>query len=103
MKCRHSPIPAFCALFSMIFLTVEAFVPVGQNQARLCKMYSTAETVAEGLVKTVTKPGQGMAVQLGDIATVKYSCYLPDDPEAAPFSKANQQKMVCDEEYILYV
>lgn len=87
----------------MIFLTVEAFVPVGQNQARLCKMYSTAETVAEGLVKTVTKPGQGMAVQLGDIATVKYSCYLPDDPEAAPFSKANQQKMVCDEEYILYV
>ena len=86
-------IPAFLALL----LQSHAFVPTLQNQARLEKsnLYSTAETVADGLVKTTTKPGRGMPVQLGDIATVKYSCYLPNDPKAAPFSKASQQKVVC--------
>ena len=71
-----------------------AFVPVVQNQARLQTTRVFSEAVADGLVKTVTKPGNGMPVQLGDIATVKYSCYLPNDPKAAPFSKANSQKVV---------
>jgi peptidylprolyl isomerase len=44
-------------------------------------------------MKTVSKPGQGNPVSLGDIATVKYSCYLPNDPKAPPFAKASQQKI----------
>jgi hypothetical protein len=78
-------------------LSAHAFVPAVKNQARFCsgKLFSTAEKVAEGLVKTVTKEGRGMPIQLGDIATVKYSCYLPNEPKMAPFSKARQQKVVC--------
>ena len=84
-----------CALCSLK-LTTQAFAPALQNQARLfkSKIHSTAETVSEGLLKTVTKPGKGMPVELGDIATVKYSCYLPTEPMTAPFSKANQQRVV---------
>jgi FKBP-type peptidyl-prolyl cis-trans isomerase len=41
-----------------------------------------------------------MKLQLGDIATVKYSCYLPDDDDdassssSAPFAQSTKQKMV---------
>ena len=62
------------------------------------QIYSSAaasETVvAEGLLKTVTQPGRGGPVKLGDIATVKYSCYLPDAPDQRPFSKSSSQKIV---------
>jgi hypothetical protein len=49
-----------------------------------------------GFIKTISKQGSNKAVQLGDIATVKYSCYLPDNEKAAPFAKAEKQKMVSD-------
>jgi FKBP-type peptidyl-prolyl cis-trans isomerase len=45
----------------------------------------------EGLVKTVSKPGNGNAAKLGDIATVKYTCYVPD---SKPFAKSSRQKLV---------
>lgn len=86
------------ALRAILFLVAgaQAFVPVVQSQARLSaksQLQSTAEAVADGLVKTVTQPGSGLPVQLGDIATVKYSCYLPGDSKAIPFSKSNNQKV----------
>lgn len=45
----------------------------------------------EGLIKTVTKQGNGTPLKLGDIASVKYSCYLPDE---APFARSELQKVV---------
>lgn len=66
---------------------------LNKSNSRLHSTATAAENVAEGLVKTVLQTGQGNQVNLGDIATVKYSCYLPDDPKALPFSKASQQKV----------
>jgi hypothetical protein len=54
----------------------------------------------EGLLKTVSVEGKGMPIQLGDIATVKYSCYLPEDAangsgaRSTPFAKSPSQKVV---------
>jgi FK506-binding protein 1 len=55
---------------------------------------SATKELPEGIVKTVSKPGSGKAVSLGDIATIKYSCYLPSDDKSSPFAKADKQKMV---------
>jgi len=53
---------------------------------------TTVEEITNGLYKTITKKGS-KNVQLGDIATVKYSCYLPNNPELVPFSKAEEQSI----------
>ena len=83
---------ALCLCF-MLAGTTHSFVVAPNKHARQhTRLHS--EAVADGLVKTVTQPGRGVPVQLGDIATVKYSCYLPAEPKMAPFSKANQQKIV---------
>ena len=48
----------------------------------------------EGIVKTITTPGnENRRVNLGDIATVKYSCYVPEQNQK-PFAKATKQKVV---------
>ena len=47
---------------------------------------------AAGWIKSITEPGTGKPVRLGDIATVKYACYHDGSDE--PFSIANQQKVV---------
>ncbi|CAB9516713.1 FK506-binding protein 1 [Seminavis robusta] len=84
------------SLLLLVVSTAHAFAPAARNHARSSALRSAAaaESVADGLVKTVTKAGQGLPVQLGDIATVKYSCYLPNEPKTPPFSKSNQQKIV---------
>jgi FKBP-type peptidyl-prolyl cis-trans isomerase len=57
------------------------------------KLFSSAAAgmLPEGLVKTISKPGSGVRANRGDIATVKYSCYVPD---GKPFAKATKQKLV---------
>ena len=71
-----------------------AFVPNKCTQ-RTAKLFSTkSTTLPEGILKTISKPGQGKPVSLGDIATVKYTCYLPEDETAKPFAKSDKQKMV---------
>ena len=52
---------------------------------------STGSTFPEGLIKTVSKPGYGPLVQLGDIATIKYACYVADQSKA--FARSAAQKM----------
>lgn len=52
---------------------------------------ATTTEMPEGLIKTVTKPGNGPPLKLGDVASVKYSCYLPDE---APFARSELQKVV---------
>jgi hypothetical protein len=57
---------------------------------------TATETLPEGLLKTVVQPGQGQRVNLGDIATIKYSCYIipEDDSTTVPFARALSQKVV---------
>jgi hypothetical protein len=59
---------------------------------------AASSLVPEGIVKTVTTEGKGRPINLGDIATVKYTCYLPNDADNnnnnKPFAKATKQKMV---------
>lgn len=52
---------------------------------------NAASTLPEGLLKTISKPGSGPLLRRGDVATVKYSVYLPNQP---PFSRAASQKVV---------
>ncbi|KAL7570378.1 hypothetical protein ACA910_017216 [Epithemia clementina (nom. ined.)] len=51
----------------------------------------TAVVLAEGLTKTVKIEGNGPPIRLGDIATIKYSCYLPG---GITFAKSSKEKMV---------
>ena len=64
------------------------------SRTRGTRIFSSATMLPEGILKTISKPGDGLPAQLGDIATVKYSCYLPNDEKAAPFAKSDKQKMV---------
>ena len=52
---------------------------------------ATTNNLPDGLFKTISKAGTGPLLRRGDVATVKYSCYLPNQP---PFSKATSQKVV---------
>lgn len=62
------------------------------SKSNIAYLLSAATTeMPEGLVKTVTKPGNGPPLKLGDVASVKYSCYLPDE---APFARSEFQKVV---------
>jgi len=52
----------------------------------------SSQQAENGLIKTITVPGQGDYAQLGDLATVKYTCYLPkddDDDDAAAASSSS--------------
>lgn len=55
---------------------------------------SNPTTLPEGIVKQISTPGKGKGVDLGDIATVKYSCYLADEEKTMPFARSEKQKMV---------
>jgi FKBP-type peptidyl-prolyl cis-trans isomerase len=81
-----------------------------QQQKQFGLLYSTATssssastgtgTVPDGLLKSITTKGYGRPVQLGDVTTVKYSCYLAptddntDDKISIPFAKSSYQKVV---------
>mmetsp|Transcript_47576 Transcript_47576/g.88316 ORF Transcript_47576/g.88316 Transcript_47576/m.88316 type:complete len:292 (-) Transcript_47576:518-1393(-) len=89
--------------FSLIFLSVtSAFAPVAnrvirpiasESNTRLFSSVSSA--LPEGITKSVTKPGSGGTLLLGDVATVKYSCYVPSgDGPSSPFAKSAKQKVV---------
>lgn len=53
-----------------------------------------SKPLTPGLVKTTLQEGNGAIVQRGDIATLKYACYVVDDASPPPFCKATKQKMV---------
>lgn len=57
---------------------------------------STTTPLAEGLVKTVIQKGNGPPLKFGDIATVKYNCYIlnKNDAPNTMFSESNKQKVV---------
>jgi hypothetical protein len=46
-------------------------------------------------METIRRRQHGKSlINLGDIATVKYSCYLPDDEDALPFARSSKQKVI---------
>lgn len=66
--------------------------PISQPPLLLWSLQAaTTNNLPDGLFKTISKPGTGPLLRRGDVATVKYSCYLPNQP---PFSKSNSQKVV---------
>ena len=71
-------------------------VPSCRRRVLLLPVLSAASTttssapvveITEGLSKTVQTEGTGVPVKLGDIATINYSCYLPDH-DGVTFSKS---------------
>jgi hypothetical protein len=75
--------------------TTSAFVVPQSSSCSSSRRTTTFKlSASEGYIKTVSKPGTGKQVNLGDIATVKYTCYLPDDAKGAPFARSDKQKMV---------
>jgi FK506-binding protein 1 len=57
---------------------------------------STTTSLPEGVTKTIVKQGSGPLLNVGDVATVRYSCYIPDQTAGAlpPFAKSKEQKVV---------
>lgn len=88
----------------LIFLSAaSAFAPVANRivapagsistSTRLFSSVSSA--LPDGVTKSVTKSGNGVPLRLGDVATVKYSCYVPKgDGPSSPFAKSAKQKVV---------
>jgi FKBP-type peptidyl-prolyl cis-trans isomerase len=62
----------------------------GATSSPFSSTTTTTLELAEGLVKTITKQGNGPALKIGDIATVRYNCYYDD----TVFSRSPSQKMV---------
>ena len=92
----HSTNQPTMSLVAMLILScqmVMGFAPLSTTRITPSKaLRSAAATeMPEGFIKTVTKPGNGPPLKLGDIASVKYSCYLPDE---APFARSEFQKVV---------
>lgn len=53
-----------------------------------------APSYQQDFTKTQLQEGTGEAVQLGDITTVKYSCYVADSDNSMPFARSAKQKFV---------
>lgn len=83
------------ALLAFLVISSRAFqhATISSMSCKSTRLFSSSSNsvLPEGLVKTVSKPGNGDPVKLGDIATVKYTCYVPD---SKPFAKSTRQKMV---------
>ena len=74
-----------------------AFSPIASRYSKplnSCLFSAATSGLPDGIIKTISTVGEGKPVMLGDIATLKYSCYLPTDETALPFARADNQKMV---------
>ena len=83
-------------VFSYLVTQTVGFVPNLSPSASSSFRTNTRIYSDAGFIKTVSKPGSSTPVNLGDIATVKYTCYLAENPTVPPFARAQKQKMVSD-------
>lgn len=100
---RSNSLFLFYALLSLV--AASAFTPSHRSR-RISDLVlrSSSSALPDGIVKQVSTPGSGKSVSLGDIATVRYSCYVSGKKDALPVARADRQKMVCDKEVaILFV
>jgi hypothetical protein len=93
MKCIIDTLVAALLLvpFSLAFVAGPQCRASFRTTSRL--QSSALTELPDGLIKTISKPGSGIPLKLGDIASVKYSCYLPNQ-DAPPFAKSDFQKVV---------
>lgn len=93
----------FLSCFLLSLLATDAFAP-SQRSRRISGLRLSSTAALDGIVKQVTTQGNGKAVNLGDIATVRYSCYVSGNKNALPVARADRQKMVseksCDSIYL---
>jgi hypothetical protein len=83
-----------CVLASLV--VTRAFAPSHRSRHNSgIVLRSSTAAFPDGIVKQVSSPGSGKAVNLGDIATVRYSCYVSGNRDALPVARADRQKMVC--------
>jgi hypothetical protein len=68
---------------------VHGFVP---PTTHCVTKYASTRLFVEGIIKTISKEGTGAPLKRGDVATVKYTVYLPDSP---PFARSERQRVVC--------
>jgi len=83
----------FRSIFLLLLLPSQllGFVPFSQQRKSSSKLSSTSTIdLPEGIQKTISKEGDGPYVKRGELATVKYSCYMPDSP---PFARSESQKV----------
>lgn len=80
-------------LLTLLFTNVVAgFTLSSIHKKADSRLFSSPSlNLPEGLRKTISREGNGDFVKIGDIATVKYSCYLPESP---PFARSDRQKVV---------
>jgi len=78
-------------LFLLLPGQLLGFVHNSQLRKLSSKLFSVPTIdLPEGIQKTISKEGDGPHVKRGDIATVKYSCYVPDSP---PFARGKSQRV----------
>lgn len=83
-----------CSLLLVLLLSqASAFTPISIAPYRTA-LAASAVVLPEGLTKTIEKPGDGVPLQRGDIATIQYACYLPSDTSLTPFAKSTKQKVI---------
>jgi hypothetical protein len=94
MRRLIAPLLLLCPVAAFVSTTRQSFLSRRsvRQQAETTAAASSGSNVVEGLIKTISQTGQGDMVRLGDIATVKYSCYLPDG--SPPFARSTRQKVV---------
>eukprot|EP00586_Coscinodiscus_wailesii_P012708 CAMPEP_0172517122 /NCGR_PEP_ID=MMETSP1066-20121228/281953_1 /TAXON_ID=671091 /ORGANISM="Coscinodiscus wailesii, Strain CCMP2513" /LENGTH=273 /DNA_ID=CAMNT_0013298927 /DNA_START=109 /DNA_END=930 /DNA_ORIENTATION=+ len=86
--------PSFL-LTLLLPITLHSFTPTTPLRPIVStKLHSAATTLPEGITKTVKKTGNGPPLRVGDVATVKYSCYLPEKDNSPPFAKSPGQQVV---------
>ena len=104
MLCHRSSGATVFLLCSLAAATA-AFAP-GHPQARVVPstrprsrsgLFSSVSAthntpIADGLTKTVIRPGSGRAIEFGDFATVKYSCRTTGAKQ--PFAQSTSQKVI---------
>jgi len=81
-----------CSLACLAFLCNCRAFTTNQNSRIRTKALQEATTADKGWIKTINTPATGPPLKLGDIATLKYSCYLPDSPDEPSFSKGAREK-----------
>jgi len=101
---NHS-LMSFLSLFTLVscIKLTDGFMPstsYATSPNRVQPLFSTITapvTLPDGLTKMVKRKGDGPRLRKGDVAIVKYNCYVPSDNAEEPamiFSQSPRQKVI---------
>lgn len=98
MKSGIVVIAAFCLSRCDGFAPIHSDISPFRQPSSQTQLYSAvgATNIANGLIKTITKEGFGNPLKYGEVATVKYTCYIPpvDGSSPKPFAQSLSQKVI---------